>query len=49
MSRVPGVRLATAAAGIRYIHLAHSDDEPDDGPTIRALPELLGVLGLDGG
>lgn len=41
-------RMACAAAGIRYIHLAHDPDEPEDGPTIRELGQLPGVLGLDG-
>ena len=41
-------RMACAAGGIRYIHLAHSPEEPEDGPTIRELGQLPGVLGLDG-
>jgi len=41
-------RMACAAAGIPYVHLAHSPDEPVDGPTIRELGQLLEVLGLDG-
>ena len=42
-------RMACEAAGIRYIHLAHDPEEPEDGPTIRSLAELPGLLGLDGG
>lgn len=34
-------RMAAGAAGVRYIHLAHSRDEPADGDVIYGLVELL--------
>ena len=40
-------RMASQAAGIRYIHLAHDPHEPPEGPTIHSLPELWPHLGLD--
>ena len=40
-------RLASQAAGIRYIHLAHDADEPVDGPTIYSINELWDHLELD--
>ena len=40
-------RMASQAAGIRYVHLAHDADEPAEGPTIYALSELWDLLDLD--
>jgi HAD superfamily hydrolase (TIGR01509 family) len=41
-------RLASQAAGVPYIHLAHDRDTAVTGPTIHALDELWDYIKLDG-
>jgi HAD superfamily hydrolase (TIGR01509 family) len=42
-------RVASKAAGVAYIHLAHDGEMTDDERVIYGLPELLGALGIESG